>query len=159
LIYVDRLVYEIEPESESESELSRPRSKAVVLSFFLFSCSSAHRPASHALDNPLPTTPMRPRPPVRNTLSASYTKPSPPPPYGDALTSPEANTLSESATAHRIHALAKDVFSGAVPSAIEEWINGQSREELSSLLGRANELIRERERGKSSTPIPFLDVN
>jgi hypothetical protein len=102
---------------------------------------------------------MRPRPPARNTLFASYTKPSPPPPYGDALTSPEANTLSESATAHRIHALAKDVFSGAVPSAIEEWINGQSREELSSLLVRANELIRERERGKSPTPIPFLDMN
>jgi hypothetical protein len=102
---------------------------------------------------------MRPLPPARNTLSASYAKPSPPPPYGDALTSPEANTLSESATAHRIHALAKDVFSGAVPSAIEEWINGQSREELSSLLVRANELIRERERGKSSTPMPFLDMN
>lgn len=95
---------------------------------------------------------MRPRPPVRSTLSASYTKPSPPPPYGDALTSPdEANTLSESATAHRIHALAKDVFSGAVPSAIEEWINGQSREELSSLLFRANELIRERERELTKT--------
>jgi hypothetical protein len=102
---------------------------------------------------------MRPRPPARNTLSAPYTKPSPPPPYGDALTSPEANTLSESATAHRIRALAKDVFSGAVPSAIEEWINGQSREELSSLLVRANDLIRERERGKSSTPMPFLDMN
>ena len=102
---------------------------------------------------------MRPRPPVRNTLSASYTKPSPPPPYGDALTSPEENTLSESATAHRIHALAKDVFSGAVPSAIEEWINGQSREELSSLLVRANELIRERERGKSSAPMPFLHMH
>lgn len=101
---------------------------------------------------------MRPRPSARSTLSASYTKPSPPPPYGD-LTSPEANALSESATAHRIHALAKDVFSGAVPSAIEEWINGQSREELSSLLVRANELIRERERGKSSTPTPFLDIN
>src|SRR5260370_32607320 len=132
--------------------LSRPSSKADRASF---SCSSAH----HALDNLnplttfiLPITLMRPRPPVRSTLSASHTKPSPPPPYGDALTSPEANTLSlsESATAHRIHALAKDVFSGAVPSAIEECINGRSREELSSLLVRANELIRERERGKSS---------
>lgn len=150
----------MEFEPESESELSRPRSKVAVPTLFRFHAQSAHRPASHALDNPLPTTPMRPRPPARNTLSSSYTKPSPPPPYGDALTtSPEANTLSESATAHRIHALAKDVFSGAVPSAIEEWINGQSREELSSLLGRANELIRERERGKSSTPMPFLDVN
>ena len=94
---------------------------------------------------------MRPRPPARNTLSVSYTKPSPPPPYGDALTYPEANTLSESATAHRVHAIAKDVFSGAVPSDVEEWINGQSGEELSSLLIRANELIREREKGKSST--------
>jgi hypothetical protein len=127
--------------------------------FFLFHAPSAHHPASHALGNPLPITLMRPRPPARNTLFTSYTKPSPPPPYGDALTSPEATTLSESATARRIHALAKDVFSGAVPSAIEEWINGQSREELSSLLVRANELIRERERGKSSTPIPFLDMN
>lgn len=98
---------------------------------------------------------MRPHPSARNTLSASYTKPSPPPPYGDTFSSPEANTLSESATAHRIHALAKDVFSGVVPSDLEEWINGQSREELSSLLVRANELIRERERGKSSTPTPF----
>jgi hypothetical protein len=96
---------------------------------------------------------MRPHLPARSALAASYTKPSPPPPYGDTLTSPEANTLSASATAHRIHALAKDVFSGAVPSAIEEWIDGQSREELSSLLVRANELIRERERGKSSHPI------
>lgn len=83
----------------------------------------------------------------RSALSASYKKPSPPPPYGDNLASPEANTLSDSATAHRIHALAKDVFAGAVPSALEEWINGRSREELSSLLARANELIRERERG------------
>ena len=96
---------------------------------------------------------MRPHLPARSALAASYTKPSPPPPYGDTLTTPEANTLSASATAHRIHALAKDVFSGAVPSAIEEWIDGQSREELSSLLVRANELIRERERGKSSHPI------
>ncbi len=103
---------------------------------------------------------MRPRPPARNTLSPSYTKPSPPPPpYGDALMSPEAITLSESATAHRIRALAEDVFSGAVPSAIEEWINGRSREELSSLLVRANELIRERERGKSSPPMPLLEMN
>jgi hypothetical protein len=93
------------------------------------------------------------RPPFhkrRSALSASYKKRfPPPPPYGDDLTSPEANTLSDSATAtaHRIHALAKDVFAGAVPSAIEEWINGRSREELSSLLARANDLIRERERG------------
>jgi hypothetical protein len=98
----------------------------------------------------IPTTLMRPHLPARSALAASYTKPSPPPPYGDTLASPEANTLSASATVHRIRALAKDVFSGAVPSAIEEWIDGQSREELSSLLVRANELIRERERGKSS---------
>ncbi|KAI0307127.1 hypothetical protein B0F90DRAFT_1813930 [Multifurca ochricompacta] len=52
----------------------------------------------------------------------------------------------ESVTAHHIHALANDVFSGDVPSAIEEWINERSREELSSLLVRANEIIRERER-------------
>jgi hypothetical protein len=89
------------------------------------------------------TTATRPR-----TL-LSYKKPSPPPPYGDTCPSSETSRLSESATAHRIHALANDVFSGAVPSAIEEWINGQSREELSSLLVRANEIIRERERGKS----------
>jgi hypothetical protein len=102
---------------------------------------------------------MRPRLPARSKLSASYVKPSPPPPYGDTLESSEANSLSESATARRIHALAKDVFSGAVPSAIEEWIDGQSREELSSLLVRANDLIRERERGKSSHPISPLHVN
>jgi len=102
---------------------------------------------------------MRPRPPARNTLSASYIKPSPPPPYGDALTSPEANTLSESATAHCVHALVKDAFSGAVPSDVEEFINGRSREELSPLLVRANELIRERERGKSSTRMPFLHTD
>jgi hypothetical protein len=103
----------------------------------------------------VPNTLMRPRLPARSKLSTSYTKPSPPPPYGDTL---EANSLSESATAHRIHALAKDVFSGAVPSAIEEWIDGQPREELSSLLVRANELIRERERGKSSHPMAALHM-
>jgi len=96
-----------------------------------------------------PKTGVRPPFHTRSALSASYKKPSPPPPYGDNLASLEANTntLSESATAHRIHALAKDVFAGVVPSALEEWINGRSREELSSLLARANELIRERERG------------
>jgi hypothetical protein len=102
---------------------------------------------------------MRPRLSARSTLSTSYIKPSPPPPYGDALTSPETNTLSESATAHPIHVLAKDVFSGDVPTAIEDWINGRSREELSSLLVRANELIRERERGKSSHDIAPLYTN
>jgi hypothetical protein len=102
---------------------------------------------------------MRPRLPARSTLSTSYIKPSPPPPYGDTLTSPETNTLSESGTAHPIQALAKDVFSGAVPTAIEEWINGRSREELSSLLVRANDLIRERERGKSSHGTISLQKN
>ena len=105
-----------------------------------------------------PNIGLRPPFPARGTLSASYKKPSPPPPYGDNLTSPKANSLSESATAHRIHALAKDVFAGDVPSAIEEWINERSREELSSLLVRANELIRERERGKSTRtnlPSPY----
>ena len=101
---------------------------------------------------------MRPRLPARSTLSTSHNK-QPPPPYGDTLLSPEANALSESATAYHIHALAKDVFSGAVPSAIEEWINGRSREELSSLLMRANELIRERERGKSSHSMSFPRKN
>lgn len=95
------------------------------------------------------TTATHPRLPARSARSLSYQKPSLPPPYSDTFTSPEVNSLSESATAHRIHALASDVFSGAVPSAIEEWINGRSREELSSLLVRANEIIREREKGKS----------
>ena len=105
---------------------------------------------------------MRPRLSARSTLSTSYIKPSPPPPYGDTLTSlssPETNTISESATAHPIHVLAKDVFSGDVPTAIEDWINGRSREELSSLLVRANELIRERERGKSSHKFAPLYIN
>ena len=95
--------------------------------------------------------------PSRSALSSSHKKPTQPPPYGENHTSPEANNLSESVTAHHIHALAKDVFAGAVPSAIEEWINGRSREELSSLLVRANELIRERERGKSTRSVqpPF----
>lgn len=88
--------------------------------------------------------------PSRSALS-SHKKPSVRP-----LPSPEANNLSESVTAHRIHALAKDVFAGAVPSAIEEWINGRSREELSSLLVRANDLIRERERGMSTRSNPLL---
>ncbi|KAH9049742.1 hypothetical protein EDB84DRAFT_1452889 [Lactarius hengduanensis] len=78
-----------------------------------------------------------------NTNTLSYKKPSPPPPYGQAVISPEPNSLSGSVTARRIHALAKDVFSGAVPSAIEEWINERSREELSSLLVRANDIIRD----------------
>ncbi|KAH9077131.1 hypothetical protein EDB83DRAFT_2311728 [Lactarius deliciosus] len=78
-------------------------------------------------------------------------KPSPPPPYGQAVISPEPNSLSGSVTARRIHALANDVFSGAVPSAIEEWINERSREELSSLLVRANDIIRDRERELSMT--------
>ena len=93
---------------------------------------------------------------------------SPPPPYGKTLISPEPNSLSGSVTARRIHALANDVFSGAVPSAIEEWINGRSREELSSLLVRANEIIRDRERGKpllspirtgDSLPIVFTELS
>ena len=94
--------------------------------------------------------------PSRGALISSHKKPSPPP---QNLISPEANNLSESVTVHRIHALAKDVFAGAVPSAIEEWINGRSREELSSLLVRANDLIRERERGKStrSTSLPHMN--
>jgi hypothetical protein len=96
-----------------------------------------------------PTSATRPRLPTHTIHTLSYKKPSPPPPYGDTFPSSETNSLSESATAHRIHALANDVFSGDVPSAIEEWINGRSREELSSLLVRANEIIRERERGKS----------
>jgi hypothetical protein len=150
------LIYEF----ESESEVGPVQIRSSRL-FFIFSCSKCTSSSLACSRQPLTLliTLMRPRPPVRNTLSSSYTKPSPPPPYGDALTSPEASTPSESGTAHRIRALAKDVFSGAVPSAIEEWINGQSREELSSLLVRANELIRERERGKSSTPMPFLDTN
>jgi hypothetical protein len=98
-----------------------------------------------------PTTATRPRLPARSIQTLSYKKPIPPPPYGDTFTSSETNGLSESATAHRIRAIANDVFSGAVPSAIEEWINGRSREELSSLLVRANEIIREREKGKSSS--------
>jgi hypothetical protein len=61
----------------------------------------------------------------------------------------EPNSLSGSVTARHIHALANDVFSGAVPTAIEEWIDGRSREELSSLFIRANEIIRDRERGKT----------
>lgn len=96
--------------------------------------------------------------PSRSALPSLHKKPNPPSPYGEIVTSPEANNLSESVTAHRIHALAKDVFAGVVPSAIEEWINGRSREELSSLLVRANELIRERERGKSTRstyPSPY----
>ncbi|KAH9045364.1 hypothetical protein EDB85DRAFT_1906242 [Lactarius pseudohatsudake] len=86
-----------------------------------------------------------------NTNTLSYKKPSPPPPYGQAMISPEPNSLSGSVTARRIHALANDVFSGAVPSAIEEWINERSREELSSLLVRANDIIRDRERELSMT--------
>ncbi|KAH9006775.1 hypothetical protein EDB86DRAFT_2868194 [Lactarius hatsudake] len=86
-----------------------------------------------------------------NTNTLSYKKPSPPPPYGQAVISPEPNSLSGSVTARRIHALANDVFSGAVPSAIEEWINERSREELSSLLVRANDIIRDRERELSMT--------
>lgn len=74
-------------------------------------------------------------------------KPSPPPPYGEMI-SLEPNSFSGSVTARHVHALAKDVFAGAVPTAIEEWINGRSREELSSLFIRANEIIRDRERGK-----------
>lgn len=85
-----------------------------------------------------------------STCTPSYKKPSPPPPYGETLTS-EPHSLSGSVTARRIHALANDVFSGAVPSAIEEWINERSREELSSLLVRANEIIRDRERELSMT--------
>ncbi len=73
--------------------------------------------------------------------TTSYKKPSPPPPYG------EPNSLSRSVSVRQIHALANDVFSGAVPPPIEEWINGRSREELSSLFVRANEIIRDRERG------------
>ncbi len=91
-----------------------------------------------------------------STSTPSYKKPSPPPPYGETLISPEPNSLSGSVTARRIHALANDVFSGAVPSAIEEWINGRSREELSSLLVRANEIIRDRERGKASV-FPYMN--
>lgn len=74
-----------------------------------------------------------------------YTKPSPPPPYGEMI-SLEPN--SGSVTARHIHALANDVFAGAVPTAIEEWINERSREELSSLFIRTSEIIRDRERGK-----------
>jgi hypothetical protein len=61
----------------------------------------------------------------------------------------EPNTFSGSDTARHIHELAKDVFSGAVPTAFEEWINGRSKEELSSLFIRTNEIIRDRERGKT----------
>ncbi|KAI9467054.1 hypothetical protein BJY52DRAFT_41831 [Lactarius psammicola] len=86
-----------------------------------------------------------------STSTPSYKKPSPPPPYGQTLISPEPSSLSDSVTARRIHALANDVFSGAVPSAIEEWINGRSREELSSLLVHANDIIRDRERELSMT--------
>lgn len=80
---------------------------------------------------------------------STYQKPTPPPSYGETLMSLEPNSLSGSVTARHIHALANDVFSGAVPTAIEEWIDGRSREELSSLFIRANEIIRDRERGKT----------
>jgi len=50
----------------------------------------------------------------------------------------------------------KGCLPGAVPSAIEKWINGQSRD---SLFIRANDLIRECERGKSPHPMSPLDVN
>jgi hypothetical protein len=79
-----------------------------------------------------------------------YKKPSPPP-YGVLIRTMAPNTFSGSDTARHIHELAKDVFSGAVPTAFEEWINGRSKEELSSLFIRTNEIIRDRERELSMT--------
>ncbi|KAH9965892.1 hypothetical protein BC827DRAFT_1153339 [Russula dissimulans] len=130
----------------SQPSFGAPKNAAAPI----MSLARSHPKVGHDMSTPFtiltPTSmnlnpEMRPRLPARNNLSVSYVKPSPPPPYGDTFASPEVNNLSESATVHRIHALANDVFSGAVPSAIEEWINGRSREELSSLLVRANELI------------------
>ncbi|KAI0268218.1 hypothetical protein BC834DRAFT_968426 [Gloeopeniophorella convolvens] len=93
------------------------------------------------------STIIRPRPPSFQLKKSSP----PPPPYGQHTASSDPNNFSESVTARHIHALANDVFSGDVPSAIEEWINERPREELSSLLVRANELIRERERELTMT--------
>lgn len=95
------------------------------------------------------TTTPRPRPPGRVRRISTHVKTSPPPPY--AATSLLDDPLDNSSD------LKRKSFNGA--SAIAAWDdiptnhpqdwNGRSREELSELLLKADELIKDRENGVS----------
>jgi len=102
----------------------------------------------------------RPRPPAKVRRSVSKPNSSPPPSYVAAFSytparEPRPDTLlgpSLPATLQRIQ-WDKDNLDSATPalsSAIEhdmEWTNEKSREELSELLVKADDLIKERENG------------
>jgi hypothetical protein len=94
------------------------------------------------------TTTPRPRPPGRARRISTHVKTSPPPPYAASslLHHPPDNSPD----------LKRESFNGA--SAIAAWDNipnhpqfwnGRSREELSELLLKADELIKDRENGLS----------
>ncbi|KAG2155139.1 uncharacterized protein EDB93DRAFT_1320027 [Suillus bovinus] len=92
------------------------------------------------------TTTPRPRPPGRVRRISTHVKTSPPPPY--AATSLLHDQLDSSSD------LKRETFNGAsawddIPN-LQDW-NGRSREELSELLLKADELIKDRENELSVT--------
>jgi hypothetical protein len=92
------------------------------------------------------TTTPRPRPPGRARRISTHVKSSPPPPY--AATSLLHDPLDNSSD------LKRESFNDAIaawddiPNHPQVW-NGRSREELSELLLKADELIKDRENGLS----------
>jgi hypothetical protein len=89
------------------------------------------------------TTPRpRPRPPGRTRRISSRVKSSPPPPY--AATSPHHDLQDNSGLKRECSP--EDIAWDSVGDHPEDW-NGRSSEELSTLLLKADELIKDRENG------------
>lgn len=97
------------------------------------------------------TTTPRPRPPGRVRRISTHVKTSPPPPYA-------ATSLFHDDTPDNSSDLKRESFNGAsaiaawddIPNNPQVW-NGRSREELSELLLKADELIKDRENELSVT--------
>lgn len=99
------------------------------------------------LSNTTSATP-RPRPPAKARRLPSVQFPSfPPPPYA---ASPSLEQVLAAANAVTEPPLTSGDSRPSLPPSgdTEEWVNEQSREELSELLVKAEELIRSRETGE-----------
>lgn len=102
------------------------------------------------MSNTFSATP-RPRPPAKARRIPSVQFPRfPPPPYAPSLDQVVLDTTASSPG--QVSSAALDNLPSPLPSPdAEEWINEKSREELSGLLLKADELIKSRESGEIRT--------
>ena len=109
----------------------------------------------------------RPRPPARSRRASSQVKSSPPPPYRPSLPD-DPLTPSEHAKLSPVESLRGDWHHFPFSTQSEQW-NDRSREELSDLLHKADELIKDRELGgylafgtsscEPSDPVAYAELN